>query len=95
MKANIKLYLPESFEWLILQSGIINEREIKKILEEPEQYIDSKDYFSWEQYFTKLLMEYTEGTYLQYHKSKLNETYLHDKNKRQILESIKGVELMH
>ena len=83
MKANIKLYLPESFEWLILQSGIINEREIKKILEEPEQYIDSKDYFSWEQYFTKLLMEYTEGT------------YLHDKNKRQILESIKGVELMH
>ena len=57
----------------------------------PEQYIDSKDYFSWEQYFAKLLIRCTENTYLQYRKSKLNETYLHEKNKKMILESIKGI----
>ena len=91
MKPNVKLYLPESFEWIILQSGIVGEKEIRTILQEPEQYIDSTDYFSWEQYFTKLLIRCTENTYLQYRKSKLNETYLHEKNKKMILESIKGI----
>jgi hypothetical protein len=91
VKSNVKLYLPESFEWIILQSGIVDEKEIRTILLEPEQYIDSKDYFSWEQYFTKLLIRCTENTYLQYRKSKLNETYLHEKNKKIILESIKGI----
>ena len=76
---------------IILQSGIVDEKEIRTILLEPEQYIDSKDYFSWEQYFTKLLIRCTENTYLQYRKSKLNETYLHEKNKKIILESIKGI----
>ena len=91
VKSNVKLYLPESFEWIILQSGIVDEKEIRTILLEPEQYIDSKDYFSWEQYFAKLLIRCTENTYLQYRKSKLNETYLHEKNKKIILESIKGI----
>ena len=91
VKSNVKLYLPESFEWIILQSGIVDEKEIRTILLEPEQYIDSKDYFSREQYFAKLLIRCTENTYLQYRKSKLNETYLHEKNKKMILESIKGI----
>ena len=43
VKSNVKLYLPESFEWIILQSGIVDEKEIRTILLEPEQYIDSKD----------------------------------------------------
>ena len=95
IRPNIKLYLPESFEWIILQSGIIDEKEIRIILSEPEKYIDSKEYFSWEQYFTKLLIRFTENTYLQYRKSKLNETYLHDRNRKKILESIKGINLSH
>ena len=91
VKSNVKLYLPESFEWIILQSGIVDEKEIRTILLEPEQYIDSKDYFSWEQSFAKFLIRCKENTYLQYRKSKLNETYLHEKNKKMILESIKGI----
>ena len=46
-KKNIHLYLPESFEWIILKSGLIDDREIRKILETPELFIDSKKYFSW------------------------------------------------
>ena len=91
MKKNIKLYFPESFEWLILKSGIIHDKEIEKILEEPEKYVDSKNYFSWERYFTRLLVECTENTYLQYQKSRLNEVYLHEKNKEAILQCIKGI----
>lgn len=94
-KTNIHLYLPESFEWMILNSGIIKEKEIREILRAPEEYIDSRDFFSWERYFTRLLTEKTENTYLQYTKSKINKTYLHEKNKEMILKSIKGVKINH
>lgn len=33
--SNIKLYLPESFEWIILSSGLLEDKEIKEILEKP------------------------------------------------------------
>ncbi|MGN0143273.1 MAG: translation initiation factor 2, partial [Roseburia sp.] len=89
---NIKLYLPESFEWIILKSGLVDRASVERILEAPENYIDSKEYFSWERYFTKLLMDSTEDTYLKYRKAKLNPTYLHDKNKIAILKSIEGIE---
>lgn len=92
--ANIKLYLPESFEWIILKSGLISSKELSKILIEPENYIESEKYFSWERYFTHLLIHMTEGTYLKYQKSKLNPVYLHEKNQKQILDSIEGVELI-
>lgn len=90
-KKNIHLYLPESFEWLILNSGILKEKLIREILKEPENYIDSKDFFSWERYFTRLLIERTENTYWKYKKSRLNEVYIHEKNKNLILESIQGI----
>lgn len=91
---NIKLYLPELFEWIILKSGLMEEKTVQKILESPEDYIDSKEYFSWERYFTKLLIDCTEDTYLKYRKTKLNPAYLHEKNKDTILNSIEGLELL-
>ena len=75
-----------------LLSNKIEEKEVRKILENPEDYIDSTEFFSWEQYFTKLLIQKTEGTYLQYKKAKLNPSYLQDKNKNKILESIQGIQ---
>ena len=44
-KKRIHLYLPESFEWLVLSSGLIEGKDIENMLEEPEKYIDSKEYF--------------------------------------------------
>lgn len=89
---HIKLYLPESFEWLVLNSGLIDGREVQKILDEPEEYIDSREYFSWERYFTRILIKYTEGTHMKYKKSNLNPTYLHKKNKNAIIKVIKGID---
>lgn len=89
---NIHLYLPESFEWVILNSGLIGGKNLKNVLENPENFIDSTEYFSWERFFTRILMLRTEGTYLQYGKSKLNEAYLHEKNKTMILDSVKGID---
>ena len=93
-KKNIHLYLPESFEWIILNSGLTGGKEIREILEKPEEYIDGKEYFSWERYFARLLADVTEGTYLKYKKAKLNEVYLHEKNKEMILRSIKGIRFL-
>lgn len=91
-KKNIHLYLPESFEWIILNSGLIPGKEISEILKFPEDYIDSKDFFSWERFFAKVLIEKTIGSYFQYKKNKLNETYLHEKNKQTILKTMQGIE---
>lgn len=92
-RKNLALYLPESSEWLILSSGILKDMEVAQILQTPSDYIDGKDYFSWERYFTALLTEKTAGTYLNYTKKTLNETYLKDGVKNAILEQMQKIEL--
>ena len=83
----MSLYLPESFEWLILESGVVHGSRIREILNRPEDFIESREYGSWEQFFTKLLMKETENTRLQYQKKALNPAYLHEGNKRAVLKA--------
>jgi hypothetical protein len=91
MEPSVKCYLPESFEWLILKSGQIDGKTIQDILQHPEDFIESKAYFSWERFFTALLIEYTKDNYLKYAKSHLNNSYLQEKAKKAILDVIEGV----
>lgn len=72
----IKLFLPESFEWLVLKSGLFPDKRTQEMLRSPASYIESADFFSWEQFFTHELIEKTRGTFLAYSKSRLNESYL-------------------
>lgn len=88
---HMKCYLPESFEWLILKSGQIAGNAVQDILEHPEDFIESQKYFSWERFFTALLVEYTGNSYLKYNKSKLNEAYLQGRMKQAVLNVIEGV----
>ena len=81
----MSLYLPESFEWIVLKSGIIDGNTVQDILDHPEDFIDGKEFFSWERYFERLLIDQTLGTYLQYSKAKLPEPYLHEANRKAIL----------
>lgn len=92
-RKNLALYLPESFEWLILSSGILKDAETTQILQTPSNYIDSKKYFSWERYFTELLTEKTSRTYLNYTKKTLNEAYLNDGTKNAILRQMGKLEI--
>ncbi len=84
-RENVALYLPESFEWLLLKSGILKKGEIARILAEPSDYIESREYFSWERFFTALLVEKSQDTYLKYSKGELNPAYLRETVKSQIL----------
>ena len=81
----IILYLPESFEWLVLKSGIIEDSEIKAILEQPYLFIDSKAFFSWERFFTSLLIDKSKDTFLRYNKKSLNKAYLQERIKGKII----------
>lgn len=90
---NIKLYLPESFEWLLLYADIFNKPFISKRLEEAENYIESEKYFSWERYFTDLLMEETKDSPYPYDKSNLKDFYLQDKIVQKVLEAMAPISL--
>ena len=90
---NVSLYLPESFEWLILKSGLIADKHISEMLAHPQDEIESSEYFSWERYFTAQLVQNTQESYLKYAKNRLNPVYLQEKNARQILSVMKNIEL--
>ena len=90
---NIKLYLPESFEWLVLKSGLLPDGNTSKFLEHPWEQIESSEYFSWARYFTALLIQYTQDTYLKYSKKQLNPVYMQEKSINKILAVVKGIDL--
>lgn len=86
---DVTLYLPESFEWLLLKAGIIRSAETEAVLENPSEYIDSAEYFSWEQFFTALLIRLTsDQDYMRYSKQKLSDFYLQDGNVRKFLDAM-------
>lgn len=72
----IELFLPESFEWLVLRSGLFNDAQTQDMLLHPADFIDCEKFFSWEQFFTKQLRELTRDSYLAYRKETLNPAYL-------------------
>lgn len=88
MSDHMAIYLPESFEWLILKADVIRDNTIAEVLEHPSDFIESRDYMSWERFFTALLVDKTKDTYLRYSKSKLHEAYKNQKIKEKILQEI-------
>lgn len=79
-----QLCLPESFEWLLLKSGLVHADDLATMLENPSEYIESEDFFSWENYFTDYLVQNTIGTPFQYTKSRLNPVYTQENNRKRI-----------
>ena len=87
-KVNFRLCLPESFEWLILKSGLIKETNLKNMLDSPSDYIESSNFFSWELFFADYLIDVTKDTVFKYQKSKLNKVYLNETNSKRIVSEI-------
>ena len=88
---HVTLYLPESFEWLLLKSGVVSAPELEDILAHPSDYIDHAVYFSWEQYFTALLTRLTgDVPYMKYSKLSLPAFYLQPKIVQRVLDTIEG-----
>ena len=71
---NITIWLPESFEFILLKAGVISFAGLDKILENSSDYIECKDYVSWERFFTALAQQYGSN----YKKEKLPNYYKND-----------------
>ena len=81
----ITICLPECFEWLILQSGLIDEPGLGEMLDNPSAYVDPLQYFSWENFFEDYLVQQTAGTYYAYSKSRLHSYYTIRENSGKII----------
>ncbi len=92
-KENISLYLPESFEYLLLKSDVLEDKKVLDILKEPSKYIESSEFFSWERFFTHLLMERSEGSKREYSKKYLNTFYLKNEMVEKVMKNMKFLEL--
>ena len=92
-RKNVAIYLPESFEWMILSSGILKSSTVDEILSDPSEYIESKEYFSWERFFTAVLIEETKDSYMAYVKRKINPVYLEKTVREAILKQVNKIEL--
>lgn len=92
-RKNIFLYLPESFEWLVLASDVLQSTEVKEILNNPEEFVESSEFFSWERFFTHLLVEKTKDSFLKYSKKKLNDAYLNETVSSKIKKTVTEIEL--
>ena len=67
------IYAPESFEYLVLKSGIIDVPA--SVTEETYLHADSKRYMSWEEFYTDYLVQNTKDTVFRYRKSELGSAY--------------------
>lgn len=93
--SNYHLCLPESFEWLLLNARTVMDMHTDEVLADPVHYVESAKYFSWEQFFTDLLIltcAKTAGN-LVYTKSKLNDFFLQESNIDKVLNSLRGINL--
>lgn len=86
VNGNSCVWTPESFEYLILKSGIVQAEDLKRIMERPGDFIESGEYNSWERFFTGLLENLTRNTIYAYSKRKLNPNYLTTGNRIRIEE---------
>ncbi len=86
--SNVELYAPESFEYLLLTSKLFNSSDIDRKCKYTEEYADSKEYMSWEQFYTELIIKETRDMPSQYNKKKLNAYYLSERNRSIILQEI-------
>ena len=87
-RKNVRVFLPESFEYILLASGIYKKHKynIDKILDNPGDYIDSKKYFSWEQFFTdKVVQISNEYEGAKYNKGKLTKYYIENEEVRDLI----------
>ena len=69
----ISIFAPESFEYLILKSGIV---EVPKtVTDETWDHADSVKFFSWEEFYTYYLADVTRNGIKQYSKRKLGDYF--------------------
>lgn len=71
--SNNVIYAPESFEYLILNSGLVDVPGT--ITGETYKYADSTKYMSWEEFYTSYLIRVSADSVYRYSKNRLGSAY--------------------
>ena len=85
---NITVCLPESFEWLLLNSGLVDASDLVGVLANTAAHIESGEHFSWEQFFVSYLKSITQGTPFKYVKGRLAKAYKVPANAEKVMQAI-------
>ena len=85
---NITICLPESFEWLILQSGLVDAPDLKDALRDTSSHVESRKHFSWEQFYASYLRQISQDTPFKYEKGRLRKAYKIPENAERIIAAI-------
>lgn len=80
------VFAPESFEYLILASGIMDVPS--DILAKTYDFADSCQYMSWERFYTRYLQQLTASGSHPYQKHKLHPFYMTHGNMKKILKML-------
>lgn len=83
LNKRVYIWMPESFEWILLKAGIFTIPDLDKILNDPSNYIESSKYFSWERFFTHLATKYSDSRY-KYDKDNLDVYYMSNYNIKKV-----------
>lgn len=83
---DISFYLPESFEWMLLNSGTVNVKNLKAKLERTYDYLESKEFKSWERFYTNMIVKGTKMSKHPYSKTVLDDYYVSEAKTKVILE---------
>lgn len=74
LNRRVYIWMPESFEWILLKAGIFTIPDLDSILDNPSSYIECSKYCSWERFFTHLASKYSNKKY-KYDKDDLDVYY--------------------
>lgn len=86
--SNITVCLPESFEWLLLNSRLVEAADLADVLADTAAHVESKEYFSWEQFFAAYLKSISQGTPFKYSKGRLPKAYKVSENAAKVMDAI-------
>lgn len=81
----VTVCLPESFEWLLLSSGVISRLDVKAVLETPEAFVNSEKFKSWEDFFYKYLRDKTGNSVFHYDKDCIPEAFCRGSNSAKVM----------
>lgn len=72
LNADVNIFLPESFEYLLLSTHLFDIPDLKDKLENTENYCEASKFITWERYYTYLMKS------VGYSKSRLSKDLLNN-----------------
>lgn len=89
---NVVIFVPESFEYLLLKSGVITFDDSEKVMDSTYDFVDCSLYVSWERFFTAIAIEHSDRTN-KYRKNTKKSFYCNNEDTQKKIQKILPMDL--